>query len=49
VLPSEHLDAVLAAVKADIAASGFQLLELIESPSRGGEGNVEMLAHLRPI
>ena len=48
VLPGEHLEAVLAAVKRDIAASGFQLLEIIESPIRGGEGNVEMLAHLRP-
>jgi len=48
VLPGEHLEAVLQAVKADIAASGFQLVELIESPIRGGEGNVEMLAHLRP-
>lgn len=48
VLPGEHLQAVLEAVKADMAASGFQLLGLIESPIRGGEGNVEMLAHLRP-
>jgi len=48
VLPSEHLQAVLQNVKAQIAASGFQLLEVIESPIRGGEGNVEMLAHLRP-
>jgi len=48
VLPSEHLEAVLQAVKSDIAAGGFQLVELIESPIRGGEGNVEMLAYLRP-
>ncbi len=48
VLPSEHFDVVLQAAKSDIAASGFQLVELIESPIRGGEGNVEMLAHLRP-
>jgi len=47
VLPVENLPTVLEAVKADIAASGFQLLEMIESPIRGGEGNVEMLAHLR--
>src|SRR4051812_31742345 len=38
VLPGEHLEAVLQAVKSDIAASGFQLLGLIESPIRGGEG-----------
>ena len=48
VLPSEHLEAVLQAVKTDIAASGFQLVEMIESPIRGGQGNVELLAHLRP-
>ena len=48
VLPAENLEAVLGAVKADIAAGGFQLVAMIESPIRGGEGNVEMLAHLRP-
>ncbi|HEV8604849.1 MAG TPA: SAM-dependent methyltransferase [Tepidisphaeraceae bacterium] len=48
VLPAEHLEAVLENVKADIAASGFSLIDMIESPIRGGEGNVEMLAHLRP-
>ena len=48
VLPSEQLGSVLELVKADIAACGFQLLEMIESPIRGGEGNVEMLAYLRP-
>src|SRR5436305_6239372 len=49
VLPSEHLEPILQSVKSDIAASGFQLLQLIESPIRGGEGNLEMLAHLRPV
>jgi 23S rRNA (cytidine1920-2'-O)/16S rRNA (cytidine1409-2'-O)-methyltransferase len=48
VLPSEHLEAVLQAVKSDIAACGFELVQLIESPIRGGAGNVEILAHLRP-
>ncbi len=48
VLPSEHLEAVLQAVKKDIARGGFELIELVESPIRGGEGNVEMLAYLRP-
>jgi 23S rRNA (cytidine1920-2'-O)/16S rRNA (cytidine1409-2'-O)-methyltransferase len=49
VLPGEHLEAVLEAVKKDIAASGFDLVKMIESPIRGGEGNMEMLAHLRPV
>jgi 23S rRNA (cytidine1920-2'-O)/16S rRNA (cytidine1409-2'-O)-methyltransferase len=48
VLPVENLQAVLEAVKGDIAEAGFRLEGLIESPIRGGEGNVEMLAHLRP-
>ncbi|HEV8379874.1 MAG TPA: TlyA family RNA methyltransferase [Tepidisphaeraceae bacterium] len=48
VLPSENLQDVLEEVKGDIAASGFHIIEMIESPIRGGEGNVEMLAHLRP-
>ena len=48
VLPVEHLQAVLKAVREDIATSGFQLVDLIESPILGGQGNVEMLAHLRP-
>lgn len=48
VLPGEHLETVLEAAKKDITASGFRLIEMIESPIRGGEGNVEMLAYLRP-
>lgn len=49
VLPTEQLDAVLNSVRADIAAAGFHLLRLVPSPIRGGKGNTEMLALLRPI
>jgi 23S rRNA (cytidine1920-2'-O)/16S rRNA (cytidine1409-2'-O)-methyltransferase len=48
VLPGEHLEVVLEAVTRDITACGFRLMQMIESPIRGGEGNVEMLANLRP-
>ncbi len=46
VLPEEHLDCVLAQVKSDIAAAGFDLVQLTRSPIKGAKGNVEMLALL---
>ncbi len=49
VLPSEHLETLLELVKRDIAASGFELVAMVESPIRGGQGNIELLAALRPI
>ena len=48
VLPPEHLDKVLDLVKADIAACGFAIVGLTESPIKGAKGNVEFLAHLSP-
>ena len=53
VLPAERLADVLAAVRADVAAAGFDWLGEVESPitgSRGknARGNVEFLAHLGP-
>ena len=47
VLPQEKLEQVLEMVRADIAAVGFELVKLIESPIKGAGGNVEMLAELR--
>lgn len=47
VLPAEHLDAVLDAVRADVAACGLTWIEQTISPIRGAKGNVEYLAHLR--
>ncbi len=49
VLPSEHVETLLEMVKRDIAASGFELVAMVESPIRGGQGNIELLAALRPI
>lgn len=48
ILLQEHLAEVLEAVKADIAAAGFELLGLTDSPITGAKGNRELLAHLRP-
>jgi 23S rRNA (cytidine1920-2'-O)/16S rRNA (cytidine1409-2'-O)-methyltransferase len=49
VLPGEHLETLLEMVKRDIVASGFELVAMVESPIRGGQGNIELLAALRPI
>lgn len=48
VLPPEHLPSVLEGVIADIKRSAFELIGLISSPIKGGKGNVEHLAFLRP-
>jgi 23S rRNA (cytidine1920-2'-O)/16S rRNA (cytidine1409-2'-O)-methyltransferase len=46
VLPESELAAVLEHVKLDITSAGFTLLKTVESPIRGGEGNIEVLALL---
>lgn len=48
VLLAEHLTGVVESVKADIAGAGFKLVALTDSPIKGGKGNAELLAHLRP-
>jgi len=47
ILQPENLDQVLEAVKTDIAAAGFKLLQIIPSPIKGAKGNTEYLAHLQ--
>ncbi len=49
VLPKESLDDVLKHVMRDIREAGFDVLETEKSPILGGQGNIEVLAHLRPI
>jgi 23S rRNA (cytidine1920-2'-O)/16S rRNA (cytidine1409-2'-O)-methyltransferase len=49
VLPEEKLEAVLEGVKAEIVTAGFELIQLTPSPIKGSKGNVEILAHLRPV
>jgi 23S rRNA (cytidine1920-2'-O)/16S rRNA (cytidine1409-2'-O)-methyltransferase len=49
ILPQDQLDAVMTAVKGDIAAAGFELVQLTLSPIKGAKGNSELLAHLVPI
>jgi len=47
VLPAERVDEVVTAVKRDIDAAGFDVIATTASPILGGEGNAEVLAHLR--
>ena len=49
ILMEEHLGEVLEMVKADIAAAGFEMLGLTDSPILGAKGNRELLAWLRPL
>jgi 23S rRNA (cytidine1920-2'-O)/16S rRNA (cytidine1409-2'-O)-methyltransferase len=49
VLPEEQLEAVVAAVGTDVAASGFELVRTVRSPILGAKGNAEVLAELRPV
>ena len=49
VLPTDKVDEVVDAVKRDILTAGFGMVNLVASPILGGEGNVEMLAELRPL
>jgi 23S rRNA (cytidine1920-2'-O)/16S rRNA (cytidine1409-2'-O)-methyltransferase len=48
VLPPENVQAVVDAVRHDITAAGFELIQVVTSPITGQKGNVEVLAHLRP-
>jgi 23S rRNA (cytidine1920-2'-O)/16S rRNA (cytidine1409-2'-O)-methyltransferase len=48
VLPPDQVDQVVIAVKQDIVAAGFTLDQLTPSPLAGGQGNLEVLALLRP-
>jgi 23S rRNA (cytidine1920-2'-O)/16S rRNA (cytidine1409-2'-O)-methyltransferase len=47
VLREEELEQVLAQVKADIAAAGFDVVATTTSPVKGAKGNVEVLALCR--
>jgi len=49
ILLEEHLAEVLEGVKGEIAAAGFELLGLTDSPILGAKGNRELLAWLRPV
>jgi 23S rRNA (cytidine1920-2'-O)/16S rRNA (cytidine1409-2'-O)-methyltransferase len=48
ILPEPEVDGVVKAVEQDITAAGFAVQGLTRSPIIGGEGNVEVLAILRP-
>jgi 23S rRNA (cytidine1920-2'-O)/16S rRNA (cytidine1409-2'-O)-methyltransferase len=48
VLPPELVERVVESVTRDIAAMGFDVGGVVESPIKGAKGNTEMLALLRP-
>jgi len=48
VLLAESVDGVVNLVQQDIYGSGFDIIAMAPSPILGGEGNMEVLAHLRP-
>jgi 23S rRNA (cytidine1920-2'-O)/16S rRNA (cytidine1409-2'-O)-methyltransferase len=47
ILPRVRLEEVMSAVLHDIDAAGFQVIARTDSPILGGEGNAEVLVHLR--
>ena len=49
VLPAEELEGVIARVKKDMVAAGFEIRETVVSPILGTKGNTEILAELRPV
>lgn len=49
VLEEAKVDAVVESILPHIAAAGFILVGRVLSPIKGAKGNVEVLAHLRPI
>jgi 23S rRNA (cytidine1920-2'-O)/16S rRNA (cytidine1409-2'-O)-methyltransferase len=48
VLPPEMVASVVSEVEADVRSAGFELIAITTSPIKGGQGNVEMLARLKP-
>jgi 23S rRNA (cytidine1920-2'-O)/16S rRNA (cytidine1409-2'-O)-methyltransferase len=48
VLPEQEVPNVLERVKQDVCAADLELIQTVISPIRGGKGNVEVLAWLRP-
>ena len=49
VLDEDQVAPVLESIRPDIAAAGFDLIATTPSPIKGAKGNVELLAHLRPV
>lgn len=48
ILPDDRLEPILAQIRTDIAAAGFELIDQTISPIKGQKGNTEYLALLRP-
>ena len=48
VLPEEMVESVIDSVRREVAAAGFEWVDSVTSPIKGGEGNTEVLALLKP-
>ena len=48
VLPAEMVASVVERVHGDIAAAGFDVVGVVDSPIKGAKGNAEVLALLVP-
>lgn len=46
VLPEDQLAEAVEQARGDIRAAGYELRQITQSPIKGGQGNVEMLAEL---
>ncbi|HWE04398.1 MAG TPA: SAM-dependent methyltransferase [Tepidisphaeraceae bacterium] len=48
ILLPDAVEGVVDDVKEDIRSAGFEVVATVQSPIRGGEGNIEVLAELKP-
>jgi 23S rRNA (cytidine1920-2'-O)/16S rRNA (cytidine1409-2'-O)-methyltransferase len=48
ILPPDHLETIRMQVQSDVRDAGFELFQTVQSPIKGGKGNLELLAWLRP-
>jgi 23S rRNA (cytidine1920-2'-O)/16S rRNA (cytidine1409-2'-O)-methyltransferase len=49
ILPDESLEEIMAHVRSDITAAGFEVVSTCVSPIKGAKGNTELLALLRRL
>jgi 23S rRNA (cytidine1920-2'-O)/16S rRNA (cytidine1409-2'-O)-methyltransferase len=49
ILQAQEVEVVVEKVKSQIHAFGFEVVATVQSPITGAKGNVEILAHLRPV
>lgn len=49
VLKEEAVPGVVERVRGEMTAAGFKVIAMTTSPIKGAKGNIELLAHLRPV